>query len=305
MTHLFNTTIRFILGTCIALSLSTTSIYAKPNIQPLAKNIAEQGSQYYDFKIKEFTSKDQKRIYKVWLGVPKIPLNQDQGQYSLFMLDGNSAMSYLNDDVLKTLIEQHAPILVSIGYKSNLPFETASRSLDYTPADISSGKPAPDPRNPERMSGGSLDFQQIILNEIAPWVEQQVKLDQNHRAIWGHSYGGLFVLDSLLNIQYFSHYFAASPSLSWADQRMIKKIKTTSIQQNKQKHIWLMEGDLFASSTEQQSPNFDSNGINNNREILSIFNQQGIDAKFLIYPNLKHGEVFKASLLDVLSNQFY
>ena len=304
MTHLFNTTISFIVGIFIALSLSATSVYAKPNIQPLAENIAEQGSQYYDFKIKEFISKDQKRIYKVWLGIPKTQLNQLQGQYSLFMLDGNSAMSYLNDEILKTLTEQHAPILVAIGYKSNLPFETASRSLDYTPADISSGKPAQDPRNPERMSGGSLDFQQIILNNITPWVEQHVKLDENHRAIWGHSYGGLFVLDSLLNMKYFSHFFAASPSLSWADQRMIKKIKIAPIKQKQQKHIWLMEGDLFAT-TNQQSPNFDSNGINNNREILSIFNQQGIDAKFLIYPNLKHGEVFKASLLDVLSNKFY
>ena len=155
------------------------------------------------------------------------------------------------------------------------------------------------------MSGGSADFLNIILSEIAPWVEQHAQLDANNRAIWGHSYGGLFVLDSLLNSEYFSHYFAASPSLSWAEQRMITKIKSSQIQQAKQKHLWLMEGDLFNIPSQQQSPNFDSNGINKNREILSIFNQQGLDAKFLIYPNLKHGEVFKASLLDVLSNKFY
>lgn len=305
MANLLQHTFKYLLGVVISFGCILTTSHAKPIIQPLDANIAEKGSQYYDFKIKEFISKDQKRIYKVWLGIPKAT-SKEKKYYSIFMLDGNSAMSYLDEPLLKTLTEQkNTPVLVAIGYKTNLPFETASRSLDYTPADLSSQQPAPDPRNPERMSGGSADFLNIIISEIAPWVEQHAQLDTNNRAIWGHSYGGLFVLDSLLNSEYFSHYFAASPSLSWADQRIMTKIKNSQIQSPKQKHLWLMEGDLFNLPTQQQSPNFDSNGINNNRKILSIFDQQGIDAKFLIYPNLKHGEVFKASLLDVLSNKFY
>ncbi|NEU35752.1 alpha/beta hydrolase, partial [bacterium LRH843] len=83
---------------------------------------------------------------------------------------------------------------------------TAFRSLDYTPADLLTGKPAQDPRNPERMSGGSADFRNVILKDIAPWVEQNVKLDAQKRALWGHSYGGLFVLDSLLDGRYFRHF---------------------------------------------------------------------------------------------------
>lgn len=304
MATLLQQTFRHILGILITFGIFTIS-NAKPILQPLDTNIAEKGSQYYDFKIKEFNSKDQKRTYKVWLGLPKT-ISEEKKYYSIFMLDGNSAMSYLNEPLLKTLTEQkNIPVLVAIGYKTNLPFETASRSLDYTPADLLSQQPAPDPRNPERMSGGSADFLHIILSDIAPWVEQHAQLDANNRAIWGHSYGGLFVLDSLLNSKYFSHYFAASPSLSWAEQRIITKIKNSKIQSPKQKHLWLMEGDLFNLPIQQKSPNFDSNGINNNREILSIFNQQGVDSKFLIYPDLKHGEVFKASLLDLLFNKFY
>ena len=203
------------------------------------------------------------------------------------------------------MYENDAPVLVAIGYKTNLPFATALRSLDYTPADLLTGKPAQDPRNPERMSGGSADFRNVILKDIAPWVEQNVKLDAQKRALWGHSYGGLFVLDSLLDGRYFSHFFAASPSLSWADERMMQKIRTVKLVKEPQKHVWLMEGDLLTHSGTQQSANFDANGINKNREILSIFDQQGIESKFLIYPNLKHGEVFKASLLDVLSNKLY
>ncbi|OTG86336.1 IroE protein [Acinetobacter sp. ANC 4558] len=304
MSNLFKKTLGYAFSALITVGLCTT-IYAKPEIKPLEANIAELGSEYYDFKVKEFQSKDRQRTYKVWLGVPKTITNKQYEFYSIFMLDGNSAMSHLKEDTLKSLTEQNAPVLVAIGYKTNLPFESTLRSLDYTPAEKASAKPAPDPRNPERMSGGSAAFQKIIIQEIAPWVEQNVKLDANNRAIWGHSYGGLFVLDSLLNTDYFSHYFAASPSLSWADQRIINKIQTIKINQPTKKHVLLMEGDIFADSSDKQSPNFDSNGINNNRKILSIFNQQGVDAKFLIYPNLKHGEVFKASLIDILLNKFY
>ena len=308
MTHLYKKTFHSVLsrifGSLLILGASL-SIYAKPEMKPLPANIAEVGSEYYDFKIKEFVSKDPQKTYKVWLGIPKTAQNGQKAYPSVFMLDGNSAMSHLTEEILKSLYANDAPVLVAIGYKTNLPFATALRSLDYTPADLLTGKPAQDPRNPERMSGGSADFRNVILKDIAPWVEQNVKLDAQKRALWGHSYGGLFVLDSLLDGRYFSHFFAASPSLSWADERMMQKIRAVKLVKEPQKHVWLMEDDLLIHTGAQQSANFDANGINKNREILSIFDQQGVKAKFLIYPNLKHGEVFKASLLDVLSNKLY
>ena len=308
MTHLyrkiFTTVLSQIFGSLLILGASL-SIYAKPEMKPLPANIAEIGSAYYSFKVKKFTTTDQNKTYRVWLGIPKTVQKTQNAYASVFMLDGNAAMSHLKEEILKSLYENDAPVLVAIGYKTNLPFATAFRSLDYTPADLLTGKPAQDPRNPERMSGGSADFRNVILKDIAPWVEQNVKLDAQKRALWGHSYGGLFVLDSLLDGRYFRHFFAASPSLSWADERMMQKIRAVKLVKEPQKHVLLMEGDLLTHTGTQQSANFDANGINKNREILSIFDQQGVEAKFLIYPNLKHGEVFKASLLDVLSNKLY
>lgn len=302
MIHLYRKIFKVAFGALLLMSASI-STFAKPEMKPLPANIAELGSEYYHFKIKEFASADRHKVYKVWLGIPKVVHDQQQAHAAIFMLDGNAAMFHLNEEILKSLHENEAPVLVAIGYKTNLPFASAFRSLDYTPADVRTGKPAPDPRNPERMSGGSADFRNIILQDIAPWVEQNVQLNVQKRALWGHSYGGLFVLDSLLDGRYFSHYFAASPSLYWADARMIQKIKALNIVKDTKKHLLLMEGDHFANLNSPQSSNFDAEGINKNREVLSWFDQQGVDAKFLIYPNLKHGEVFKASLLDVLLMQ--
>lgn len=295
----------YLLGLCIGLN-GLTQVYAKPEIKPLPANIAEIGSEQYQFQTQNFKSADHKRNYKVWLGIPKDVYTHDlakKHQYrSIFMLDGNASMSHLDEGLLKQINTQDAPVLVAIGYATNLPFETASRSVDYTPADLTTGRPSPDPRSPQRMSGGSADFQKLLLEEIAPWVEKQVQLDSEHRAIWGHSYGGLFVLDSMLMTNYFSHYFAASPSLSWADQRMLKKIDQFKITSVKAKHLMLMEGDVASEQGKSQSQNFDQDGIANNRKILAKFDAQGLDAKLLIYPNLKHGEVFKASLLEVLKS---
>lgn len=127
---------------------SAFPIYAKPDLKPLAENIADQGSLYYQFQVKTFKSKDQKRTYKVWLGIPKKQIQNDV-YASIFMLDGNAVMDKIKEPLLKKLSEKDPPVLVAIGYDSQLPFESKLRSLDYTPAD-ETGKPSVDPRNPER-----------------------------------------------------------------------------------------------------------------------------------------------------------
>ncbi|MGL3693496.1 hypothetical protein ACNFX6_07305 [Acinetobacter johnsonii] len=92
------------------------------------------------FKVKEFATTDQNKTYRVWLGIPKTVQKTQNVYASVFMLDGNAAMSHLNEEILKSLYANDAPVLVAIGYKTNLPFATAFRSLDYTPADLLTGK---------------------------------------------------------------------------------------------------------------------------------------------------------------------
>lgn len=282
---------------------SAFSIYAKPDLKPLAENIADQGSLYYQFQVKTFKSKDQKRTYKVWLGIPKKQIQNDV-YASIFMLDGNAVMDKIKEPLLKKLSEKDPPVLVAIGYDSQLPFESKLRSLDYTPAD-ETGKPSVDPRNPERESGGSQAFALVIKEQITPWVESKVKLNHYRKVLWGHSYGGLFVIDRFLHDDQFSHYFAASPSLSWADARTFKNVAKTDSTTLKNKNLMLMEGDLNLTNQIKVSPNLDRNMIQNNRKLISELHEKGANTKFLIYPDLSHGQVFQASLMDVLNNHLF
>lgn len=292
----------------IILSFATYSLaYAKPDLKPLGPSIADHGSSYYQFQVHSFQSADQQRHYKVWLGIPK-QINKNQPRPAIFMLDGNSVMARLDEALLKQLSEQDSPVLVSIGYQTQLPFESASRSVDYTPAD-ESGKISVDPRNPERMSGGSLQFRQTIFEKVMPWVHSQVKLDTRRTALWGHSYGGLFVLDTLLNHQQheqkFSHYFAASPSLTWADSRLLKAVERAKPEALKNQKLLVMEGDFASSTPAKMSPNIDQDMIQNNRQLVLDLASKGANAKLLLYPNLSHGEVFQASLMDILQNRLF
>lgn len=276
-------------------------VQAKPNLAPLKANIAEQGSAYYQFQVKYFQSADQQRRYKVWLGLPRQAAAVSP---ALFMLDGNSAMSYLTEDLLRQLATHEAPVLVAIGYDTKLPFDTAARALDYTPTD-ETGKITADPRRPERLSGGSAEFREVLFNQIQPWVAGQIKLDPQRQALWGHSYGGLFVLDSLMHPQYFSHYFAASPSLSWADGRILKNMQSQVRVSGQTQSLWIMEGDLAQNHPATASPNFNPKTVQENRDVIAHFAQQGVQSKLLLYPNFSHGQMFAASLLDILNYRLF
>lgn len=283
----------------LSLSISTLAV-AKPNLQPLGPNIADVKSQYYDFQIKKFQSQDQQRTYKVWIASPKNKSIEPPSV--LYVLDGNAFMDRLKEPMLAQMAQENPIVLVAIGYDSDLPFVSTARSLDYTPADAT-GLIQPDPRNPERLSGGSTSFRTMLLEQIVPWVETQVAVDAQHRGIWGHSYGGLFVLDTLLQSDYFSHYFAASPSLTWADNRVLNTLLNSQIANAQQKQLLLMEGDVMVKSDAEMSPNFDQHTILNNRKVALHLDQQKLSSRLIVYPNLSHGEVFQAALLEVLLKQ--
>lgn len=107
------------------------------------------------------------------------------------MLDGNAVMDRLSDELLKQLTAQSPPVIVAIGYQTNLPFDLNGRAYDYTPAVRKNNE-----TYAGRKSGGSEDFRQLLETRIAAKAEQGLKINPQRRGLWGHSYGGLFALDS-------------------------------------------------------------------------------------------------------------
>ena len=81
----------------------------------------------------------------------------------------------------------------------------------------------PDQLTPERSNGGAPPFLHFILHQVRPQIDRLVRTDPHKQTLWGHSYGGLFVLHTLFNEpQAFTRYVAADPSLWWQNGLMLQ-----------------------------------------------------------------------------------
>jgi len=278
----------------VLLLLCAANGYARPDMTPLGPNIADKGSAFYHFTVNTFDSADGKRHYKVWTAIPnkKPPAS---GYPVLYLLDGNAVMDRLSDELLQKLSLRDPPVLVAIGYQTDLPFDLTARAYDYTPPTQSS------PQNLRgRAGGGSAVFRALLERTIAPQAEKDLAIDPQKRALWGHSYGGLFVLESFLSSDFFHTFYSAVPSLDRHNAALLNALEQVNEAQGSQKSLWFMEGDGDRNARDE---NATSDVLNALSQTVSRLRSRGIPATYRLYPGLTHGAMFDASvhlaLLDV------
>lgn len=197
----------------LLLSFLPWAIQAKPDLsRTMGETLADRGSAFFNFDQVDLPSKDGQRHYRVYLAIPKQPA-APSGYPVLYMLDGNAALAALKDDWIQGLPE--TPLLVMIGYAGERLINTQGRTLDYTPA-LQNGQVFVNESSRGNQAGGAADFLALIESQIKPLVESKYRLDMQRQSLWGHSFGGLFVLNTLFTQpQSFNRYIAASPSLWW------------------------------------------------------------------------------------------
>ena len=166
----------------------------------------------------ELAASGSGRAYRVFVGIPAKPA-PESGYAVLYVMDGNAMFLTALEavraferrpDVPKDL----ATVVVGIGYPEGTDIAVA-RTFDLTPA----GGGNPRVRAP---GGGAADFLRFISQDLAPAVDSLAKADPSRQGIFGHSFGGLFVLHALSKEpERFRHYMAASPSVWYADEATI------------------------------------------------------------------------------------
>lgn len=283
------------LCTCFMLLISVGTGYARPDMTALGPNIADKGSAFYHFSVRTFDSADDQRHYKVWTGIPnKSP--PKTGYPVLYMLDGNAVMDRLSDSLLEKAAEGSPPVLVVIGYQTPLPFDLNARAYDYTPAVTNNnGEPRQDAHG--RSGGGSPAFRHLLEATIAPHAEQNLPINPLKRGIWGHSYGGLFVLDTYLSSPFFTFYYSASPSLGRDNFQLLNEMTSVSKDRFSHKQLVLMEG----NGDSRQDPNTGpSNVLRAVRDTVSSLRASGVTASWALFPGLTHGAMFTPSFQSAL-----
>lgn len=173
----------------------------------------ERESRYYRFERFGLPSADQQRHYQVTIAIPQAAI-PERGYPVLYMLDGNTALAALNEQEFSRLPGADWPVIVTLGYQDNAQ---RARAYDYTPPITDNAS-----SSESRQYGGAEPFWQFVEQEVKPRVAKRVRLDINRQSLWGHSFGGLFVLHTLFNHpESFQNYIAADPSLWWQQGQIL------------------------------------------------------------------------------------
>ena len=184
-----------ILMLAIAPELSTADSQETPTV-------AQTGSAHYRFDRLTADSEDGQRHYRLDIGVPRSTA-PGSGYPVMYLLDGNNVLAELQDEWLGELTDGDPPLLVMIGYDIDGTYDGDQRTRDYT--------------GPTAHA-----FLQLIESRIKPQIQDRYPVDVDRQTLWGHSFGGLFVLSALLEApQAFQTWIAASASLWYQPQTFI------------------------------------------------------------------------------------
>lgn len=161
-------------------------------------------------------------IYRVFIYRPdgEAP---EQGWPVLYMTDGNAVIGTAVD-VMRAQANYSSGtnvgpgVIVTIGYPLDAAYDPLRRSWDLGPPPGQTYPPFYE-NSPVVKTGGAEEFLSFIEDKIKPMVEVSFPIDRNRQALFGHSFGGLFVLYSLFTRPTaFTTWIAASPSIYWENR---------------------------------------------------------------------------------------
>lgn len=218
----------------------------------------------------------EKRLLQVF--VPKEYKPGSTGKYDvLYVLDGGNWNTGLINKVQQFLEgEGYMPPTIVVSILG------IDRNKDLTPTHI----------NDWKTSGGAANFLRFIKDELIPYINKEYPSNGDN-TLWGHSLGGLFVINAMLNEpKTFKSYIAVDPSLWW-DNCYIQKIAPDKLPALAGADIT-----LFISGREGQ----DGEGmkIATMDTVLNKFKPAGLTWKHINYPDETHSSVRLKSIYDGL-----
>ncbi len=275
--------------------------------QIVGPTIADKASELYSFERHLIDSVDGKRHYRIEIAIPrKVP--PATGFAVLYMLDGNAAMATLTEDDLARLARTDSPVLVAIGYDVNTRHDVMARAYDYTPPNPTGKADLPTPVVRGRPGGGADLFLQLIQTRIKPAVAARVPIDPKREYLWGHSYGGLFTLYTLLTQpDAFARYIAGDPSAWWNDGVLAQFSRTFEPGEVAAKRVAIMVGTQPRENPRPtQQPSHAAGALtpadprNVTQEITDKLRQAGSQATYQTFPDASHGDMLAISLRRAL-----
>ncbi|KAH8884182.1 hypothetical protein GQ53DRAFT_846492 [Thozetella sp. PMI_491] len=178
--------------------------------------------------------------YQVQVSWPLTWTSRDEANstaLTMYVLDGNALGMTATEGWRRRLaVEPSQPdsIVVSIGYPITDSVYGAQRSIDFQPV-----TPGEDPPAAPGVREGADDFIAFLEGTLRPFVHFKFpNVNFGREGLYGHSFGGLFVVYALLRRpDLVDTFMSASPALFWNDKYMLNHTS------------WLDDAPLPPSST--------------------------------------------------------
>ncbi len=164
-------------------------------------------------------------IRRVFLWLPDGPAPQ-AGWPALWMLDGNAVIGTAIDAMRAQAFWPTGTglgwgALVAVGYPMDAPYDSFRRSWDLGPPPGRSYPPF-HAGGPEVRTGGGAEMARFLLEDVQPFLDSLAPFDPQNRALFGHSFGGLFALWLMFTQPAaFRHVIAASPAITWEESFLL------------------------------------------------------------------------------------
>ena len=160
---------------------------------------------------------------KIWVYTPGgNPLFAAQKYPVVFLLDGEGHF-YSVMGMIQQLSEVNGntvlPQMILVGIANT------DRTRDLTPTHVSTSPEIPD-TNFLKTSGGGEKFTSFIEKELIPYVDSLYPAAP-YRILIGHSFGGLMVMNTLVNhTKLFNAYISLDPSMWWDNKKLLDQTKS-------------------------------------------------------------------------------
>lgn len=179
-----------------------------------------------------------KRIFRIQVSYPHDPIpginimKTGLKPVPVYVIDGGYAFGMFSNIARYLQWGGLVPTMViGIGYEDEIAAGEIYRMHDLTPPDKNFISPWDENLRSESVGGGP-DFREFLINTLKPIIESRFEVDSTKSVLVGHSFGGLFALNTMLETpSAFSGILSISPSIWFAECRILNKL-TTSLEES-------------------------------------------------------------------------
>lgn len=177
----------------------------------------------------ELPSRHVDQTFQIKVSFPR-SYDPGAGPYPvLYVTDAETNFGGITYIVQRLIKDELIPPILVVGIAYGTDYDTfyELRSRDLTPTKLPNlrigGKTSP--------TGGAAAFLQFIHEELFPEIERRYRAAPDDRALYGHSYGGLFSSYVLLTRPgVFRRYLVLSPSLWYDDELMLHEAGSRALE---------------------------------------------------------------------------